>query len=99
MAVIPGKTCCLKCIFPDPPSGAQPTCETAGVLNTITSLIASLQVSLAFQILSKGPVPHRLTTADVWTGIIRQIDQPDPDPNCIACARKDFLHLSGRRVP
>ena len=41
MPVIPGKTCCLKCVYPEPPSGVQPTCETSGVLNTITSLIAS----------------------------------------------------------
>ncbi len=51
MPVIPGKTACLRCIYPDPPSGAQPTCETAGVLGTVTALIASWQVSEAIKIL------------------------------------------------
>lgn len=99
MPILPGITACLKCIYPEPPSGAQPTCETAGVLNTITSLIASLQVSMAFQILAGKPqdVPRKLTTVDVWTGIIRQIRQPDPSPTCPACGLRDLVHLQGRR--
>ena len=51
MPVIPGETACLRCIYPDPPAGAQPTCETAGVLGPVTALIASLQVAGAIQIL------------------------------------------------
>ncbi len=99
MPVIPGHTACLKCVYPEPPSGAQPTCETAGVLNTITSLIASLQVSIAFQILTGNShqVPRKLTTVDVWTGVIRQIRQPDPSPTCPACGLRDLVHLQGRR--
>jgi len=99
MPILPGVTACLKCIYPEPPAGAQPTCETAGVLNTITSLIASLQVSMAFQILAGKPheVPRKLTTVDVWTGVIRQIRQPDPSPTCQACGLRDLVHLQGRR--
>lgn len=99
MPVIPGHTACLKCVYPEPPSGAQPTCETAGVLNTITSLIASLQVSIAFQILTGNShqVPRKLTTVDVWTGVIRQIRQPEPSPSCPACGLRDLVHLQGRR--
>src|SRR5215471_9327307 len=51
MPVIPGHTACLRCVYPDPPSGAQPTCETAGVLNVIVSAVASLQVADALKIL------------------------------------------------
>ncbi|MGH7248614.1 MAG: ThiF family adenylyltransferase, partial [Pseudomonadota bacterium] len=32
MPVLPGRTACLKCVYPEPPEGVQPTCETAGVL-------------------------------------------------------------------
>ncbi|MCC6392567.1 MAG: ThiF family adenylyltransferase [Bryobacterales bacterium] len=99
MPVLPSQTACLKCIYPESPSGAQPTCETAGVLNTITSLIASLQVSLAFQMLSgkAGEVPRRITTVDVWTGVIRQVRQPEPQPGCLACGEHRYVHLEGRR--
>jgi adenylyltransferase/sulfurtransferase len=99
MAVLPGRTSCLKCVYPEPPTGAQPTCETAGVVNTITSLIASLQVSIAYQILVGriDDVPPKLTTVDVWTGAIRQMRQPQPAADCQACAKRDLVHLHGRR--
>jgi len=48
MPVIPGRTACFRCVYPDPPSGAQPTCETAGVLNVIVSLVASVVLLVAF---------------------------------------------------
>ena len=99
MPVIPGVTCCLRCIYPDPPSGVQPTCETAGVLNTVTALIASWQVSLAYRILIQGgaSVPKRITTADVWSGVTRQITQPGPVPGCPTCGLHQFVHLEGER--
>ena len=78
MPIVPGQTACLRCIYPDPPSGAQPTCETAGVLGSITALIASLQVSEAIKILCGGGPSRKITTADVWSGEIRQVDQPGP---------------------
>ena len=98
MPVIPGITACLRCVYPDPPSGAQPTCDTAGVLNTITAAIAALQVTDALKILSGHPecVISRITTIDVWAGTVRQIDQPARDPDCPTCARRDFVHLSGK---
>src|ERR1039458_4291085 len=52
MPVIPGRTACFRCVYPDPPSGVQPTCETAGVLNAIVAAVASLQVADALKILS-----------------------------------------------
>ena len=101
MPIIPGATCCLKCIYPEPPSGAQPTCETAGVVNSITSVIASLQVSAALKMLvGSEPIVPRITTIDVWSGVIRQLEQPARDPNCQACAQRDFRHLRGEgRAP
>jgi len=102
MPVIPGRTCCLACIYPSPPEGTQPTCETAGVLNTVTGLIASIQAADALKILARGPdqVRARITTVDVWEGTVRQIDQPSPVKDCAACGRREFIHLeSSRRGP
>ncbi len=100
MAVIPGKTACLRCIYPDPPAGAQATCETAGVLGTITSLIASLQVSEAIKILCSGETSRKLTTVDVWTGEIRQISDRGTLPKCPACGLREFPYLNGEhRAP
>ncbi|MBI4909255.1 MAG: ThiF family adenylyltransferase [Acidobacteria bacterium] len=97
MPVVPGTTCCLQCVYPEPPVGAQPTCETAGVLNTITSLIASLQVTAAIQMIVGMEVPRKITTVDVWTGVMRQVRQPKASEECSCCGRRDFMHLDGRR--
>jgi molybdopterin/thiamine biosynthesis adenylyltransferase len=102
MPVIPEKTCCLRCVYPEPPAGTQPTCDTAGVLNALTGAIACLQVADALKILSGRAecVAARITTLDVWSGGIRQIDQPARDPECPACGRRDFVYLHGaRRAP
>ena len=100
MPVVPGKTACLRCIYPDPPASAQPTCETAGVLGTVTALIASLQVSEAIKILCGAEPAKKITTVDVWTGEIRQVAQPGPVADCPACGRREFPYLAGeRRAP
>jgi len=100
MPVIPGKTACLRCVYPDPPAGAQPTCETAGVLGSITAAIASLQVSEAIKILCGVEPARKITTIDVWSGEIRQVGQPDPVADCPACGRREFVYLTGeRRAP
>jgi molybdopterin/thiamine biosynthesis adenylyltransferase len=100
MPVVPGKTACLRCVYPDPPPAAQPTCETAGVLGPITALIASLQVSEAIKILCGLEPSRKITTVDVWTGEIRQVAQPDPQTQCPACGRREFPYLNGeRRAP
>jgi len=93
MPVIPRHTACLRCVYPNSPDGAQPTCETAGVLNAIVSAVASLQVADALQILVSGTVPARITTIDVWQGGIRQISGPERDPDCPCCARREFPFL------
>jgi len=93
MPVVPGRTACLRCVFPDPPAGVQPTCETAGVLGPITSLIASLQVSEALKILCGVEPSQKITTVDVWSGEMRQIAQPDPSNECLACGRREFPAL------
>ena len=100
MPVIPGQTACLRCVYPDPPTGAQPTCETAGVLNVIVSAVASIQVADALRILTGAALRARITTADLWNGGgIRQIDAPARDPECPTCARGEFPYLEEARRP
>ena len=97
MPVVPGTTACLRCIYPDPPAGAQPTCETAGVLGPVTALIASIQVSEAMKILCSEGVSRKITTAEIWGGEIRQIAQSGPDEGCPTCGRREFVYLDGQR--
>jgi molybdopterin-synthase adenylyltransferase len=93
---------CLACLYPEPPSGDSPTCETDGVLNSVTTLIAALQVAGALQILSGNgkQVRRVITTVDVWKGPLREVAQPEADPQCRCCARRDFEYLRAeRRAP
>jgi molybdopterin/thiamine biosynthesis adenylyltransferase len=102
LAILPGRTACLRCVYPEPPQGAQPTCETEGVLAPVTAAIASLACGDALKFLACGPpaIATRLTTIDVWSGEIRQTAPPARDPDCPCCARRQFVHLSGeRRAP
>jgi adenylyltransferase/sulfurtransferase len=99
MPVLPNQTACLRCVYPNPPQGAQPTCETAGVLNVITATIASYQVAYALKILSGHPelVEKRITTVDLWHGATRQVEMPLQDPDCPACGRRQFSYLDETR--
>ena len=101
MPVWPGRTACLRCIYPEPPQAAQPTCETAGVLNVAVSTVASLQAAAALKILSGQTAPDpRITTIDAWAGTVRQIGMPEKDPDCPTCGRREFPYLAGtHRAP
>ncbi len=100
MPILPGQTCCLQCVYPAPPTGAQPTCETDGVLSSVTTAIGALQVGMAIKLLIGSTPAFKITTLDVWNTALRQIDQPPPDPDCPACGRREFIYLDGeRRAP
>ncbi len=102
LAIVPGRTGCFRCVYPDPPEGLQPTCETDGVLGPATAAIAALQAGDALKILARGTelVEARLTTLNVWTGEIRQTTPPARDPECPCCQGRDFAYLNGKhRAP
>jgi len=99
MNILPGDSACFRCVYPEPPAGAQPTCETAGILSPITMLIASLQAAEAMKILGGGEPRRTTLTADIWQGGIREIPF-GRDPNCPTCVRGNFPWLSGEhRAP
>jgi adenylyltransferase/sulfurtransferase len=102
MPVLPGETACFRCLYPEPPGGVQATCETAGVLGSITMLIASLQTGEALKILSgnRALVRRGIVTADAWSGGLRERPAAARDPECPACALGQFPWLAGsRRAP
>jgi adenylyltransferase/sulfurtransferase len=100
MPMVPGRTACFRCVYPDPPGGVQPTCETAGVLGPVTAAVAALQTADILKMITGRFERGMVTTMDLWSGGIRQVVQPAPDPDCPCCARREFPYLDGsRRAP
>src|ERR1700730_10784579 len=76
MTILPGETPCLRCVFEAAPApGEAGTCETAGVLGPIVSVIASYQAAEALKILSgrRDQINRELLYFDVWENVQRRI--------------------------
>ena len=101
--VLPGKTACLACIFPDTPRGMVETCETSGILNTAVNLVASIAATEAVKLLVGGDAAEKLRKTlwsyDVWTNEHAEIAAAKPRVGCRACGERDFLHLAGEGHP
>src|ERR671912_1327299 len=53
LTVRPHLTPCLRCVFPEvPAAGSAPTCDTAGVIMPIISVVAAVQVSEALKLIT-----------------------------------------------
>lgn len=78
---------CLRCVFPKPPlPGEMPTCNTVGILNTLPSMVSSIQVTEAFKLLTGKGHTRELMVLDVWNQDIQKI-KVVKDPSCAACGR------------
>ncbi len=99
--VIPGETACLACVFPDSPQGIFETCETAGVLNSVVNLVASIEAAEALKwLVGAGEQMRRtLLSCDVWTNERAEIQAGKPRAGCRACGERDFVHLAGEGRP
>ena len=70
--VMPGKTPCIRCFLKE--AQQLDTCDTAGVVNTITNLIPSVQVNEAIKIiLNKKNIEKNLLFFDIWKNELLKI--------------------------
>jgi molybdopterin-synthase adenylyltransferase len=98
MTIVPHETACLRCIFPEcPPSGTAPTADTAGILASVVSVIASLECAEAIKLLvgAKEFVNKGMTWVDVWDNSFMQIATGGPTANCPTCVGADYQFLTG----
>jgi molybdopterin-synthase adenylyltransferase len=111
MTIRPGDSPCLACLLenstPENGNGTVPampaveaTCDTAGVLNAAVSVIASIEAAEAIKLLAGKPeaLNGRLISSDVWSGKFQAIGIAR-NPDCRACARRDFTYLAGDAQP
>jgi molybdopterin/thiamine biosynthesis adenylyltransferase len=98
MNIIPLQTPCLRCVFESlPQMGTFPTCDTAGVIGPIASIIASIQVTEAFKILTRDfkSLNKSLLEIDVWDTKFKQLDIKDLRKlnNCQTCKSHNYEFL------
>jgi adenylyltransferase/sulfurtransferase len=96
MTIRPHQTACLRCVFEEaPPAASAPTCDTAGVIMPIISIVASVQITEALKLLiGKNDALHgSLMQFDVWRNEWRRINPGPANPECPTCGLAQFSTL------
>jgi adenylyltransferase/sulfurtransferase len=100
MTVRPRLSPCLRCVFEEaPPAASAPTCDTAGVIMPVISVVAAVQVSEALKILTgnTAALHGSLMQFDVWQNEWRRIRLGAPAPDCPACALGRYETLNAEQ--
>jgi adenylyltransferase/sulfurtransferase len=93
MNIIPDETACLMCAFPQiPKAGSLPTCDTVGVLNTVPSIIASIEATEAMKIILGKKYSRDMIVYDVWNHNFQRI-KLKRNLDCICCAHHEYEYL------
>lgn len=98
MAIVPGVTCCFRCLVPWNPDVLPGTCDTLGVLGPAVTIVASYQCIEAIKLLVQADPPqgNHLLAIDAWHGNLRRIDLRGlQELGCPSC-RGDFPFLDGK---
>ncbi|MGC8911850.1 MAG: HesA/MoeB/ThiF family protein [Nitrososphaeria archaeon] len=93
--IIPGKTPCLECIFPNLDDRRLPTCSTVGVHPSLLSIIASIEVSEAVNLVLGSPkLAGKLLYFDLsdYTIVDVNVSRVSNCPVCSGHTRKIVLN-------
>ncbi|MCF6148821.1 MAG: thiazole biosynthesis adenylyltransferase ThiF [Candidatus Kuenenia sp.] len=98
MTIVPGETPCLRCALQDiPPFGTTETCDTAGILSPVSSVIASIQAAESLKILTDNvaSINRHLLKIDLWRNQITRlnINTLKESSNCKTCRNNQFEYL------
>ena len=96
MTIIPHKTPCFRCFASGATQrGVIQTCDTAGVMGPIPSIIGSWQAAEAMKLLTgSGEINGELITIDVWRNTFHRL-KIKPRGDCPAC-HGDYEYLDGK---
>jgi adenylyltransferase/sulfurtransferase len=103
MTIVPHKTPCLRCLFADmPPPGATATCDTAGILAPVVTVVAGIAAAEGIKLLiGAGDCNQGIIHVDLWDNTFDTFDSGSPRADCPTCAQDDFEFLervSGARA-
>lgn len=94
-------TPCIRCIFEQaPPPGMNPTCDTAGVLGPVVSIIANYESIEAIKILTGNwqAINPTMISIDVWENTTKQfkVRRAYDVGECTCCKKRDYEFLNGK---
>ncbi len=95
--IIPNKTPCFRCLFPDVETGHAETCDTVGVLSTVVHVIASYQATEALKLLIEDHsfIREEMIQLDIWKNDFDLFPfQLSFNHDCPCCQKSDFKFLS-----
>lgn len=93
LAVVPGRSACLRCLFPTPPAAPDlPSPASGGILNTAPALVAAVQATEAIKLLCGAPPATDLLLVDPWQRTFRSVPVTR-DPGCHCCGQRRFVYL------
>lgn len=87
ITILPGKSACYRCLFPEPPPpGLVPSCQEAGILGAVAGVIGTIQANEVLKyILGVGTLlESRLLVFNALDSSFRQVKVPQ-DKNCPVC--------------
>ena len=96
MTIRPGETACLRCIMGELPApGTVPTCDTAGIIGPIVSLMGSIAVAEALKLLvGTGTLNSGMIHIDLWDDSFDKFDLGGPRPDCPTCGQHEYIFLN-----
>ncbi|MBM4326300.1 MAG: HesA/MoeB/ThiF family protein [Deltaproteobacteria bacterium] len=89
MTIIPGKTPCLRCLWPNPEAvEGHPTAASVGVLSSAATAVASVEVTEAIKLLvgRYEDILGGLLVMDLWRNTFHRVPVL-PNPTCICRAK------------
>jgi adenylyltransferase/sulfurtransferase len=85
-SIVPGKTVCLECFYPDLKDNALPKCAVVGVHPSVTGVVSSIQVLETISLITGNPMrlQNKLLYVDLKNVAFDAIDLTRND-NCAVC--------------
>ncbi len=93
MTIIPGKTSCYRCLYPQPPEdGSVDTCNDTGILGMVTGIIGSMQALEAVKIITGvgETVSNRVIAFDAVTTEFSDL-KITRSPHCALCGENPTI--------
>jgi molybdopterin/thiamine biosynthesis adenylyltransferase len=94
---VPSQSPCFRCLMSElPPLGSFDSCDTAGIITPLPSIVAGLQVAAAMRLLVSGQSDRGLLVLDAWSpasSFRHLLASAAVDPLCPSCALRQLPSL------